>query len=104
MQVRLRATSLHACKEIYASKKDIWEKQICAIGRSGEDSCSGDSGGGLIAVDRTSGHQIAKYLVGIVSYGPTPCGFPGWPGVYTRVTDYMDWIRESMESNEQSST
>lgn len=32
------------------------------------------------------------YAAGIVSFGPTPCGFENWPGIYTRVSNYMQWI------------
>lgn len=32
--------------------------------------------------------------LGIVSFG-NKCGEPSYPGVYTRVSEYMDWIREN---------
>jgi len=50
------------------------------------DSCYGDSGGPLIA-DVNSELQLA----GVVSWG-IGCGHPGYPGVYTRMSTYMEWV------------
>lgn len=70
--------------------REIIDNQMCAGGNAGEDSCRGDSGGALM------GEQLGTsnnwFAVGVVSYGPSPCGTPGWPGVYTRVGAYVDWI------------
>lgn len=43
-------------------------------------------------VDRTDPSLSYWYCAGIVSFGPTPCGKEGFPGVYTRVSAYTDWI------------
>lgn len=37
------------------------------------------------------------YAVGIVSFGLAQCGQANWPGVYTRVDRYTDWILENMK-------
>ena len=55
---------------------------------SGKDSCNGDSGGPLFAREQTDDPWIQ---IGLVSYGTTTCGI-GVPGVYTKVSYYMDWI------------
>lgn len=64
---------------------------MCAGGRKGFDTCKGDSGGPLMTTDSSNGTPY-WYMVGVVSFGASPCGLEGYPGVYTRVSAYMDWI------------
>jgi len=59
------------------------DNHVCA-GRNGKDACQGDSGGPLLA---------NGVLVGIVSAG-IGCGRR--PGVYTRVSKYLDWIDDTI--------
>jgi len=69
------------------------DKHLCAGGQEGKDSCKGDSGGPLIAQKSTLDPFL---LVGVVSGGTSRCGI-GAPGIFTRVTDYLDWIKTTMQ-------
>jgi secreted trypsin-like serine protease len=65
----------------------VTNNMICAaIEEGGKGSCQGDSGGPLV-INTGSGIQ----QVGIVSWG-IGCAAAGLPGVYTRVSQYQDWI------------
>jgi len=61
-------------------------EMICAgLIEGGKDSCQGDSGGPLI-IQENGWKQI-----GIVSWG-NGCAAPGYPGVYTRLALYEEWV------------
>jgi len=68
-----------------------YDTQFCAgYPEGGKDSCQGDSGGPL-ACPNADG---AYYQEGVVSFG-NECAKKDWPGVYARVSSYMDdgWIQ-----------
>ncbi len=80
------------------------ENMICAGVASGErTSCNGDSGGPLM-VKQADGRWIQ---VGLVSWGRIPlsggngqrCGQPELYGVYTRLSNYHDWIAFQLKNN-----
>lgn len=69
-------------------------RQLCAGTQFGaQDSCSGDSGGGLIWWN-----QDRPIVEGIVSYGEG-CGRPQSPGIYTRVRHYAPWIESILNGS-----
>ena len=86
---------IEECNMYYSGHLD--ETQLCAGGETGKDSCSGDSGGGLFSDMNEGTDKIERKweVVGIVSFGNSRCG-SGTPGVYTKVSQYLDWIKETM--------
>lgn len=74
-----------SCNRAYFLSGGISKGQVCAgYLEGGKDSCQGDSGGPLVCNGSLSG---------IVSYG-NGCAAPGFPGVYSDVAYYKDWIDE----------
>ncbi|XP_032058318.1 trypsin II-P29 [Aythya fuligula] len=73
------------CQDAYPG--EITSNMIC-IGflEGGKDSCQGDSGGPVVCNGE---------LQGIVSWG-IGCALKGYPGVYTKVCNYVDWIQETI--------
>lgn len=77
------------CSAVY--KKELGDSFLCAgYEEGGKDACQGDSGGPLM----TEGPNERMMVVGVVSHG-IGCGSPGYPGVYTRVTTFHDWIEKN---------
>ena len=72
------------------------DTQMCAGGIQGEDSCRGDSGGGLFIQDSKEKKNTPWYLIGIVSFGSRECG-NGRAGLYTRVSEFIPWIKNNMK-------
>lgn len=70
-------------------------RQLCAGGDS-VGTCIGDSGGPLYAV--TSDNYLV--LSGITSWG-RDCATVGYPGVYTDVAVFADWIINNVQLAEQ---
>ena len=66
--------------------------KMCAIGKDLGGPCPGDSGSPLAVYSRAYGPT----LVGLVSNGAESCR-DGLPGIFTRVTYYLDWIYLAMD-------
>ncbi|CAL1278303.1 unnamed protein product [Larinioides sclopetarius] len=88
MEVSFEIQDQEECRRTYARDLPITSVHLCAGTLDGsKDSCQGDSGGPLVTV----GKDKRYYLVGIVSFGKK-CATKGYPGVYTRITEYLDWL------------
>ncbi|KAL7850297.1 hypothetical protein SRHO_G00196460 [Serrasalmus rhombeus] len=93
-EVQIPVVGNRKCNCLYGVG-DITDNMVCAgLLAGGKDSCQGDSGGPLVS--KQSGVWVQA---GIVSFG-IGCAQPNFPGVYTRVSQYQDWINQQITSNQ----
>ena len=76
-------------EQCYETYPGTFKKFCAGKVRGGVDSCQGDSGG-PIGIDRGDKNYT---VVGIVSYG-IGCAWAGFPGVYTEVRYFLDFIEK----------
>ena len=90
-EVAVRIIEKDQCENIHSDYQgQLSDEMICAgYKEGGRDACLGDSGGPLACQIEENGPYV---LYGITSWG-IGCGDPLHPGVYTRVTALMDWVK-----------
>jgi len=72
------------------SSNDITARMLCASA-SGKDACQGDSGGPLVTQESGGYYTV----IGVVSWG-FGCADARAPGVYSRVTNQLSWIKSNI--------
>ncbi|XP_066498731.1 transmembrane protease serine 9-like isoform X2 [Hoplias malabaricus] len=93
-EVQVPVIGNRKCNCLYGVGR-ITNNMLCAgLLAGGKDSCQGDSGGPLVS--KQGGVWVQA---GIVSFGEG-CALPNFPGVYTRVSEYENWIKQQITSNQ----
>ncbi|XP_017018366.1 serine protease 1-like [Drosophila kikkawai] len=81
----MKVISNSECKRTYLTT--IRDSNICVSTPAGVSTCNGDSGGPLVLAS-------SKVQVGLTSFGSAAGCEKEYPAVFTRVTSYLDWIKE----------
>ncbi|XP_076047635.1 trypsin-1-like [Oratosquilla oratoria] len=87
-EVTLPVLTTKECRYFLGDR--ISKNMFCTY-EPGKDSCQGDSGGPMNWVNKDTGRVVT---IGIVSWG-IGCAANGNPGVYTKLTKYLDWIQQN---------
>ncbi|XP_022223200.1 trypsin-1 [Drosophila obscura] len=95
-KVQLQVFSDADCSEHHQTQ--LHSSQICAgVPEGGRGQCSGDSGGPLLLAGSDT-------QIGIVSWSVKPCARPPYPGVFTEVSAYVNWIVETVGADSSTSS
>uniref|UniRef100_T1E7D1 Putative chymotrypsin-2 chymotrypsin-2 n=1 Tax=Anopheles aquasalis TaxID=42839 RepID=T1E7D1_ANOAQ len=89
-----------SCRQLWYDVSHLAETNVCAGPEDGsKSSCSADSGGPLVTMlnDDVGSVDDDPTLIGLVSWGPFPCGAPLRPNIFTGVAYFIDWIEERMQ-------
>ncbi|TKS82247.1 Complement C1s subcomponent [Collichthys lucidus] len=79
------------------NRRMVYTDNMFCAGAAGKDSCHKDSGGPFVLPMLAAGRE-PYYLKGIVSWGP-PCEDRQFKGYYTKVENYLDWIKAEIAQN-----
>ncbi|KAK7792875.1 hypothetical protein R5R35_000429 [Gryllus longicercus] len=87
-ELRVNILPWNECNDIYID--EFSDLLICAgFMQGGNDTCQGDSGGPLTC------YNEGRVLCAIVAAGQG-CARPGFPGIYTPVHKFLDWIQQNI--------
>ncbi|NWU96699.1 OVCH2 protein, partial [Upupa epops] len=98
-QLEVPILVLDVCQSYYINlPRKVTQRMICAGFplEEGKDSCTGDSGGPLVCPSEDNSGFYT--LHGITSWG-LGCGRKSYPGVYTNVGGFVDWIKQSVNTS-----
>jgi len=88
--IQIPIIPVELCKISYGD--ELHDFEFCAgLIDGSKDACQGDSGGPIVVKTNSSYAQI-----GIISWGDG-CGKPYMFGVYTKVANFYEWIKETIE-------
>ncbi|KAH8363350.1 hypothetical protein KR084_008743 [Drosophila pseudotakahashii] len=84
--VDVRVISVSDCQAYYGTYTAT-DNVICVDTPDGKSTCQGDSGGPLVTKE-------GDKLIGVTSFGSIYGCQSGAPAGFTRVTNYLEWIKE----------
>ncbi|XP_068550754.1 ovochymase-2 isoform X2 [Anas acuta] len=99
-QLEVPILVLDRCQTYYINlPSKVTQRMICAGFplEEGKDSCTGDSGGPLVCPSEDDSRFYT--LHGITSWG-LGCGRKSYPGVYTNIAFFVDWIKQSVNTSD----
>uniref|UniRef100_F6TCQ7 Hepsin n=1 Tax=Callithrix jacchus TaxID=9483 RepID=F6TCQ7_CALJA len=100
-EARVPIISNDVCNGADFYGNQIKPKMFCAgYPEGGIDACQGDSGGPFVCEDSISRTPRWR-LCGIVSWG-TGCALAQKPGVYTKVSDFREWIFQAIKTHSEA--